>query len=112
MESKWWVYRRNFSHFSLISYGASLASRYDYRNISRPMATLLNANGDLVSAMLVTRIAEGKMVVGESNCLTKSINSVCFLNPDKTVFIGVFKGYLLNIIQLITSFLESFCLTK
>jgi hypothetical protein len=25
-----------------------------------PMATLLNANGDLVSAMLVTRIAEGK----------------------------------------------------
>jgi Na+/H+-dicarboxylate symporter len=25
-----------------------------------PMATLLNANGDLVSAMVVTRIAEGK----------------------------------------------------
>ena len=25
-----------------------------------PMATLLNANGDLVSAMMITRISEGK----------------------------------------------------
>ena len=25
-----------------------------------PMATLLNANGDLVSAMIITRISEGK----------------------------------------------------
>jgi hypothetical protein len=25
-----------------------------------PIATLLNANGDLVSAMVITRIAEGK----------------------------------------------------
>ena len=30
-----------------------------------PMATLLNANGDLVSAMLVTRIAEGKKWLSE-----------------------------------------------
>ena len=31
-----------------------------------PMATLLNANGDLVSSMLVTRIAEGKKWVSKS----------------------------------------------
>ncbi|WP_338408495.1 dicarboxylate/amino acid:cation symporter [uncultured Flavobacterium sp.] len=31
-----------------------------------PMATLLNANGDLVSAMMVTRIAEGKKWLSES----------------------------------------------
>ena len=31
-----------------------------------PMATLLNANGDLVSSMLVTRIAEGKKWVSNS----------------------------------------------
>ncbi|MBB1194516.1 dicarboxylate/amino acid:cation symporter [Flavobacterium sp. SOK18b] len=30
-----------------------------------PMATLLNANGDLISAMLVTRIAEGKKWLSE-----------------------------------------------
>jgi pyridoxal/pyridoxine/pyridoxamine kinase len=30
-----------------------------------PMATLLNANGDLISAMLVARIAEGKMWLSE-----------------------------------------------
>jgi Na+/H+-dicarboxylate symporter len=30
-----------------------------------PMATLLNANGDLVSAMMVTRISEGKKWLAE-----------------------------------------------
>jgi hypothetical protein len=56
-----------------------------------PMATLLNANGDLVSAMLVTRIAEGK-----NGCRRKQLfNKVKFfvLNPtDRTVFIGVLKA--------------------
>jgi hypothetical protein len=33
-----------------------------------PMATLLNANGDVVSAMLITRISEGKKWL--SNTLT------------------------------------------
>ena len=31
-----------------------------------PMATLLNANGDLVSAMMVTRISEGKKWLSET----------------------------------------------
>jgi hypothetical protein len=52
------------------------------------MATLLNANGDLVSAMLVTRIAEEKMVVGESNCLTKSIK--LFKTQQIELFLLVF----------------------
>ncbi|OAB25100.1 Na+/H+-dicarboxylate symporter [Flavobacterium fryxellicola] len=34
-----------------------------------PMATLLNANGDLVSAMLVTRIAEGKKWLSEKGAI-------------------------------------------
>jgi hypothetical protein len=48
-----------------------------------PMATLLNANGDLISAMLVARIAEGKSGFLKSTCINHvpyvcSITKACF----------------------------------
>jgi Na+/H+-dicarboxylate symporter len=40
-----------------------------------PMATLLNANGDLVSAMMVSRISEGKKWLSKSLDLNKKLKA-------------------------------------
>jgi hypothetical protein len=40
--------------------GTGFAGSHDCGTLVDPMATLLNANGDVVSAMLITRISEGK----------------------------------------------------
>jgi hypothetical protein len=59
--SKWRIYWRDFSNHHLwFSNGASLPAAMIVGTLVDPMATLLNANGDVVSAMVITRVSEGK----------------------------------------------------
>jgi hypothetical protein len=45
---------------TIYSNGTGLPAAMIVGTLVDPMATLLNANGDVVSAMLITRISEGK----------------------------------------------------
>jgi hypothetical protein len=50
-----------------------------------PMATLLNANGDLISAMLVTRIAEGKSGFLKSTSIIQFQYCLCSITKSCTL---------------------------
>jgi hypothetical protein len=58
--SKWDILRNFGNYYLWFSNGASATSCHDCWNISRSCATLLNANGDVVSAMLITRVSKEK----------------------------------------------------
>jgi Na+/H+-dicarboxylate symporter len=56
------------NHYLWFSMEQALPAAMIVGTLVDPMATLLNANGDVVSAMLITRISEGKKWL--SNTLT------------------------------------------